>query len=105
MYRRYYDGYSASNDGDTGEIIVPRRADNTYAETASAADAIEDSEALQQTDISSCDTKQKKSFLSLPGELDDIILIGLLLILVMDSENDDPIILIILGFILLSDFI
>lgn len=106
MYRRYYDGYSASNDGDTGEIIIPRNTDNTYlADKKEITENEYEDNEITQTETASCNTSEKKSLFSLPGELDDIILIGLLLMLIMDSDNDDPIILIIIGFILLADFI
>ncbi len=102
MYRRYYDGYGkVRNNSDPGEIIVPQRSDTTYGDNRQNPIAITSGDDC--CEIQKCDNK--KGILGLDCELDDLLLIGVLLFLLWDSENADPILIIIIGFIFLSEIL
>ncbi|MBR5504808.1 MAG: hypothetical protein IKV73_00670 [Clostridia bacterium] len=99
MYRRYYDGYgSARVKNDVGEIIVPKsNMQNTYEiQENSHCD-----EPNNQIEISS----KGKGFLGSSLDIDDLILIGVLLFLLYDSDDNDPVLLIIIGYLLLSEIL
>lgn len=101
MYRRYYDGYrNVGGNEAAGEVIVPqtndtyREADKQTTAITSAGDSIEVQGKSGQ-----------KGVLGLDCELDDLILIGILLFLTWDKDNVDPVMLVIIGFIFLSEFL
>ena len=99
MYRRYYDGYgSARVKNDVGEIIVPKsNIQNTYEiQENSHCD-----KPNNQIEISS----KGKGFLGSSLDIDDLILIGVLLFLLYDSDDNDPVLLIIIGYLLLSEIL
>ena len=105
MYKRYYDGYTRSNvQTDCGEIIVPENLSGAKEEINLSAN----SAALPRGEIEVTSCNEKRTFLNLPCELDDIIIIGILLFVLLDRNNDndgnnDIFTLIILGVILFSD--
>ena len=104
MYKRYYDGYNnIPQNCDKGEILIPEKVCNTPND----ATVHEICTNCRSEDL--CCSKQK-SFLNLPCEIDDIILIGVLLFLLLDKENinngdggNDIFMLLIIGFILFAD--
>lgn len=99
MYKRYYDGYgSARVRNDMGEIIVPKANEqNTYEiQPQSHFD-----ESNKQIEISS----KEKGILGTSLDIDDLILIGVLLFLLYDSDDNDPVLLIIIGYLLLSEIL
>ncbi len=102
MNRRYYDGYNTYHKDfsqNTGEVIVPESAEveNTVIEN-------ESTEAKPSSNTSSI-----ASFNLLPDlgrlfpnfELDDVILLGILIVLLHDG-TDDNILLIVIGFLFLA---
>ena len=99
MYRRYYDGYgSARAKNDGGEIIVPKtNIQNTY-EIAENTHCDESNKVIE---IAS----RGKGFLGSSLDIDDLILIGVLLFLVYDCDDNDPVLLIIIGYLLLSEML
>lgn len=103
MYRRYYDGYRPAEPKDRGEIIVPQSVPLQKNEITP-----EITEA-HTGDIAIAGNECKNSFLSLPFEIDDLILIGILLFLLMDrcddkkDDDNDIFMLIIVGLIIFSD--
>ena len=107
MYKRYYDGYGrVNNAAEHGEIVVPQclESEKNEKEVSSQITA-----SNLHDDISEC-SACGKSFLNLPFEIDDIILIGILLFLLLDKDRDDCdddnnniFILLIIGFIIFSD--
>lgn len=104
MYRRYYDGYQrAAEPKDKGEIIVPQSVPLQKTEIApEITKAPSDDIAVTGSDC-------RNSIFSLPFEIDDLILIGILLFLLMDRYDDkkdddnDIFMLIIVGLIIFSD--
>lgn len=106
MYKRYYDGYERSvPPKNNGEVVVPQslNADNKdlNAEiTATPADSVAVSVAGNNSLLS-----------SIPFELDDLILIGILLFLIFDKsdckkdDDNDIFVLLIIGFIIFSDIL
>ena len=101
MYRRYYDGYARIKpDKDSGEVIVPQSTVENLSEK-------EDKTSLASDDVSitSCTDNKRNSLFSGKFETDDLILIGLLIFLLTQSDNDDPTLLIIIAFIFLGDFL
>ena len=106
MYKRYYDGYERSvPPKNNGEVVVPQilNADNEdlNAEiTATPADSVAVSIAGNNSLLS-----------SIPFELDDLILIGILLFLIFDKsdckkdDDNDIFVLLIIGFIIFSDIL
>ena len=106
MYKRYYDGYERSAaPKNNGEVVVPQslNADNKdlNAEiTATPADSVAVSVAGNNSLLS-----------SIPFELDDLILIGILLFLIFDKsdckkdDDNDIFVLLIIGFIIFSDIL
>ena len=106
MYKRYYDGYGTQNMQKTnGEIIVPEN----LASTVSKNTSVQDENSHNDIEISSC--QEKRNFLNLPCEIDDLILIGILLFILLGNDNDDNnggndiFTLIIIGIILFSDIL
>lgn len=99
MYRRYYDGYAhAKPDSDTGEIIVPKSpTEDTYDNESKISTA----DDTQMIEISS----KRNGILGMHLEIDDLILIGILLFLLSDSDDNDPILLIVIGYLLLSEIL
>ncbi len=107
MYKRYYDGYSGRNvSRNDGEIVVPENI-STAPETNSLP-LLEQDVCNDISVTSSCD---KKNFLNLPCDIDDLILIGILIFVLMgnskgdDDGGNDILSLIILGIILFSDIL
>ncbi|MBQ4528579.1 MAG: hypothetical protein II998_10980 [Clostridia bacterium] len=102
MYRRYYDGYArVRNDKEPGEVFVPQSTANTYKN---------DKCELEKNNSDNCciecnDNPKKKSLFSKSFELDDLILIGVLIFILSDSDNDDQILPLIIGFVFLSGLI
>ncbi len=86
MYQRYYDGY---NFGENQSLPAPYMAEEP---TDSSVDSISESPALASIG--------KSHF----PEADDLLLIGVLILLLHEDCNDKALILII-GFLLLSDFL
>ncbi len=106
MYKRYYDGYGrVNNAADRGEIVIPQSLESERNEKEASSQI---TATNLQDDISEC-TACGKSFLNMPFEIDDIILIGILLFLLLDKDRDDCdddnnlFILLIIGFIIFSD--
>jgi len=105
MYKRYYDGYARNYmPKDKGEIIVPESLPVSSKEDIKPEITSSDCEIT----TTSCD--RKNSLLSLPCELDDIVLIGILLFLLFDKKKDDDsdndiFMLLIIGFVLFSDIL
>ncbi len=94
MYKRYYDGYgSHRNNVDRGEIIVPEKS-HTY----------EDNEVKIEEKPCEIEIASKPGgILGSSLELDDLILIGLLIFLLQGSDETDPILLIVIGYLLISE--
>ena len=92
MYKRYYDGYGSQRKSPgTGQIIIPEKSNDTY----------ECRESSDETAIAKKnDCVTEKSF-----ELDDLILIGLLIFLIKGSDEVDPILIIVIGYLLLSEIL
>ncbi len=88
-----------------GEIVVPENispAPETNSQHLSEQNICSDISVT-----SSCD---KKNFLNLPCDIDDLILIGILIFVLMGNSKDDDggndiLTLIILGIILFSDIL
>ncbi len=99
MYKRYYDGYgSARVKNDAGEIIVPKsNSQNTYE--------IQENSHFDETDNQIEISSKGKGFLGSSLDIDDLILIGVLLFLLYDSDDNDPVLLIIIGYLLLSEIL
>ncbi len=94
MYKRYYDGYgSQRNNADRGEIIVPQK--NPTYETFEAKNKEEEITV----------TAKQGGILGTKLELDDLILIGLLIFLLQGNDETDPILLIVVGYILISEIL
>lgn len=125
MYRRYYDGYNNyeqdRRDAGQGEVVVPRSADEAAVEaSANVQDAAEiaGQEGTNRSDleftiengeiengeaaVASC--RRRGGGLFDRFELDDLILIGVLILVLQDSV-DDTLLLVILGFIFLVGFL
>ena len=108
MYKRYYDGYGTQNtQKNSGEIIVP---ENLASETAKNTEPkVQDEKPLDDIAISTC--TEKRNILNLPCEIDDLILIGILLFIILGNDNNDNdngndiVTLIIIGIILFSDIL
>ncbi len=99
MYRRYYDGYTRINpDNDSGEVIIPHPKGDTYRNNTGENNLIQ----CETAENSSC--KQNKSFLD-GLETDDILLIGVLIFLLLNGDGNDPLMPIIIGFILISELL
>lgn len=94
MERVYYDSYS----NDRGQIIVPKvkeKDDNHYVDNCT--DDAREKHKCQKDSLSFFDS-------ILPNlDLDDIILIGIILILLHDG-TDDKLLLVIVGVIFLLGF-
>ena len=108
MYKRYYDGYGTQNMPKTnGEIIVPENLASTVSKNITPS--VQDEKSHNDIEISSC--QEKRNFLNLPCEIDDLILIGILLFILLGNDNDDNnggndiFTLIIIGIILFSDIL
>ncbi len=108
MYKRYYDGYGTQNMQKTnGEIIVPENLPSTASKNITQS--VQDEKIHDNIEISSC--REKRNFLNLPCEIDDLILIGILLFILLGNDNNDNdngndiFTLIIIGIILFSDIL
>ena len=99
MNRRYYDGYNTYHKDfpkNTGEVIIP---ESTEAERVTET----------ETQHSETNTASISSFNFLPDlgglfpnfALDDVILLGILIVLLHDG-TDDNILLIVIGFLFLA---
>lgn len=107
MYKRYYDNYHSCDCGasEIGETITPRCAKDTYCAQKESEEKCCPDNCNEQKEIIPCCNNQnleKKSLFSLPCDIDDIILIGILLLMMRDEDSSEPIIPIIIGFILLT---
>ncbi|MBO5743845.1 MAG: hypothetical protein J6R68_06150 [Clostridia bacterium] len=108
MYKRYYDGYGTQNmQKNGGEIIVPENLASTVSKSTSPQ--VQDEKPLDDISISAC--PEKRNILNLPCEIDDLILIGILLFILLGNDNNDNdngsdiFTLIIIGIILFSDIL
>lgn len=108
MYKRYYDGYSGNNmPKNEGQIIIPE----SLASSNSNATAASIAEQKPQDDIAICSDCKNRSFLNLPCDIDDLILIGILLFVILGNDkndydnSNDLFTLIILGIIIFSDIL
>ena len=99
MYRRYYDGYRPTNSyADKGEIIVPK-SDSEHSSDAQVS-------LSTHPDSSDCveiTSRSGRGFLGTNLEIDDIILIGILIFLLSESDDIDPVLIIVVGYLLLAD--
>lgn len=108
MYKRYYDGYGTQNtQKNSGEIIVPENL--ASATTKNIEPKVQNEKPLDDIAISGC--REKRNILNLPCEIDDLILIGILLFIILGNDNNDNdsgndiFTLIIIGIILFSDIL
>ena len=102
MYKRYYDGYGRiRKDIDRGELIVPKDTGLQNIEEENNEESVISSAG--NGEISTTGKNDGGFLQGLPIELDDLILIGILLFLLYDSDNTDPIMLVIIAFLLLGD--
>jgi len=108
MYKRYYDGYTGQNmQKSQGEIIIPENLNSSNSNEAITSLTSE----KPQDDISICSNCENKGFLNLPCDIDDLILIGILLFVILGNNKDDCdnsndiFTLIILGIIIFSDIL
>ena len=108
MYKRYYDGYGPQNMQKTnGEIIVPENLAPASAKNTTGQ--IQEEKSIDDIAISGC--REKRNILNLPCEIDDLILIGILLFIILGNDNgdndngNDIFTLIIIGIILFSDIL
>ena len=104
MYKRYYDGYGrVRKNAEQGELIVPKDTNEEVLCDEKSIDSKICSEDFAQ--ISSVNKCRESIIPGLPVELDDLILIGILLFLLRDPDNNDPVMLVIIAFLLLGDII
>ncbi len=104
MYKRYYDGYSTDyglhNPGNNSSDIIYNKADETsIAEVSDSA-----CEPLT-TDIASSGSVSASGYsaFNFGGlQTDDLILLGLLILFLFDSDNIDTTLLIIIGVIFIA---
>lgn len=108
MYKRYYDGYSGHNmQKSEGQIIIPENLNSSNSNEPIASLTSE----KPQDDISICSSCENRGFLNLPCDIDDLILIGILLFVILGNDRDDCdnsndiFTLIILGIIIFSDIL
>ena len=102
MYKRYYDGYArVRHDKDKGEVFVPQNTANTYKDTTCSVTNMNP----EENNCQCLQPQKKKGLFSGSFEIDDLILIGILIFLLSDSDNDDPILPLIIGFLFLSELI
>lgn len=99
MYKRYYDGYGEN------ELLNKEIALNSVIDSPSGI--VIDGEDDKSTDLSSLDISAKsigqgRVFSSL--YIDDLLLLGVLLIL-LSQDCDDKLMLIIIGFVFVSEFL
>ncbi|MBR3933345.1 MAG: hypothetical protein IKJ68_05510 [Clostridia bacterium] len=106
MYKRYYDGYERSvPPRNSGEVVVPQSLDADNENIATEITSV-------PKDSLPVSVAGNNSLLSsLPFELDDLILIGILLFLLFDKndckkdDDNDMFVLLIIGFIIFSDIL
>lgn len=104
MYKRYYDGYARPNiPKDRGEIIVPESLSAPIEEIKPEITSVSE-------EISVSGQCNKNPIFSLPCDLDDIILIGILVFLLFDrdkqgDDDNDIFMLLIIGFIVFADIL
>ena len=118
MYRRYYDGYNNyeqdRREAGQGEVVVPRAAEETAAEAATVQETAEIArqEDDRQSDLqftiengeaAVAGRRNRGGGLFDRFELDDLILIGVLILMLQDAV-DDTLLLVVLGFIFLVGF-
>ena len=95
MYKRYYDSYGSQRSNiDRGEIILPEKS-RTYENNEMKA------EEANEIAIAS----KSSGFLGTSLEIDDLILIGLLIFLLQGNDETDPILLIVIGYLLISEIL
>ena len=103
MYKRYYDGYGgAQRDSDHGEIIVPHSPEGKLCHNEdNNVQTSPRSDECSDIAISGC--RGGNSLFGL--ELDDLILVGVLIFLLMNNDGDDPLMPIIIGIILIGELL
>ncbi|MBE7049850.1 MAG: hypothetical protein E7394_03660 [Ruminococcaceae bacterium] len=100
MYRRYYDGYARVNpENDSGEVFVPHARGDTYADNHETNNVSKN----ESSEITAYGQKNKSLLAGL--EADDLILIGVLIFLLLNGDGEDPLMPIIIGFILISELL
>ncbi len=116
MYKRYYDGYGAYKENTSpysGEVVIPKESEEEIAIAESIDTASRNAENEIQFTVHDGDS----AVAALPGSrsnplnglskifddiaLDDIILLGVILLVLKDSA-DDPLLIIILAVIFIS---
>ena len=102
MYKRYYDNYhnTACKCNHGGEEIIPKPTDNAYINYEK--NQINAHNSHKECMPAICDSVNKGNLFS-DIKTDDLILIGVLLLLMNESDSNDNIMLIIIGLILFSD--
>ncbi len=100
MYRRYYDGYG-ENELLNNEIALNSVIDNPSDIVIDTRDD-ESTDDLSSLEISTKSIGQRGIFSSL--YIDDLLLLGVLFIL-LSQDCDDKLILIIIGFVFVSEFL
>ena len=103
MYKRYYDGYGrVRREADQGEVIVPHSPDDEQCHNEDRAVQLSPhSNECGDIAISGC--RGGNSLFGL--ELDDLILVGVLIFLLMNNDGDDPLMPIIIGIILIGELL
>lgn len=103
MYKRYYDGYSTNYnlhnpESSSSDIVSKSTAGDDIIEVADTAND------LTSADIVSTDSAiSGYSKFNIGGlQTDDLILLGLLILLLFDSDNVDTTLLIIIGIIFIT---
>lgn len=119
MYKRYYDGYGtydSRKSTDAGEVIIPRQSDQeTILNTAADEKNVFDKAYEEKPDTESCQVSAPSSVagilpfsgskkLSNSFALDDLILIGVILLVLKDTPDDTLLIVILAAIFLLGLF-
>ena len=103
MYKRYYDGYTADNDAF--------KSDNNFNQIDAVIAGKNDIIPTNDAKITDCDMQctdvitsglSHNNFNFGGMQTDDLILAGLLILLLFDSDNADITLLIIIGVIFLA---
>lgn len=98
MNRRYYDGYNTYHKDfpkSTGEVIIPESTENNQEVEPTA------NESHNAGSIASFNLLPDLGGLFPNFALDDVILLGILIVLLHDG-TDDNILLIVIGFLFLA---
>ena len=105
MYKKYYEPYE--------QMYKSVDETNAAGSGAPAPDAESPSQKIQEEDVKNTDSKIVKNTiqgLGLPSllkniEIEDLIIIAIIVLLFMNEEENDWPLLLILGFVLLSDML